>query len=278
MNKVQILAGVSEVVKGYWYLPEAVFNGADQGWLHVYAPVAGVVAYLLGKPMLVQLCKLLNTTGKSYPFFLLMVLHNLFLALFSAVVWYESWAVVKQAVESVGLMPAYCDSVQNGGAMWKAGMGRLAFLFYLSKYYEFVDTIILVVKRKPVSVLQTYHHAGAVLTMFGLVYTQATATLWFVCLNSMIHTFMYTYYLLSACGIRLPGKSLITTAQIIQFFAGILCTVPMFVMRGECQTDMQLLALGAVHAYVLPLIGLFTNFYIKSYTSTGSKGKKKKNM
>lgn len=64
-----------------------------QGWLHVYAPVAGVVAYLLGKPMLVQLCKLLNTTGKSYPFFLLMVLHNLFLALFSAVVWYESWAV-----------------------------------------------------------------------------------------------------------------------------------------------------------------------------------------
>jgi hypothetical protein len=41
--------------------------------------------------------------------------------------------------------------------------------------------------------------------MFGLVYTQATATLWFVCLNSMIHTFMYTYYLLSACGIRLPG-------------------------------------------------------------------------
>ena len=40
----------------------------------------------------------------------------------------------------------------------------------------------------------------------------------------------------------------------------------------------QLLALGAVHAYVLPLIGLFTNFYIKSYTSTGSKGKKKKNM
>jgi hypothetical protein len=70
--------------------------------------------------------------------------------------------VVKQAVESAGLMPAYCDSVQNGGAMWKAGMGRLAFLFYLSKYYEFVDTIILVVKRKRVLLLQTYHHAGAV--------------------------------------------------------------------------------------------------------------------
>jgi hypothetical protein len=117
------------------------------------------------------------------------------------------------------------------------------------------------------------------------------------------------------------GKSLITTAQIIQFFVGILCTVPMFVMRGECQTDMQviasrhlhvavappplvanahacaidfvpfrwtheqgwggmqLLALGAVHLYVLPLIGLFANFYIKSYTSAGSsKGKEKKNM
>jgi hypothetical protein len=64
-----------------------------QGWLHVYAPIAGVVMYLLGKPVLVQLCKGLNTTGKSYPFWLLMVLHNLFLAGFSALVWYESWAV-----------------------------------------------------------------------------------------------------------------------------------------------------------------------------------------
>lgn len=39
-----------------------------QGWLHVYAPIAGVVMYLLGKPVLVQLCKGLNTTGgKSHP-------------------------------------------------------------------------------------------------------------------------------------------------------------------------------------------------------------------
>jgi hypothetical protein len=174
-------------------------------------------------------------------------------------------------------MQAYCDSVQNNGAMWKAGMGRLAFLFYLSKYYEFMDTVILIVKRKKVSLLQTYHHAGAVLTMFGLVYTQASSALWFVCLNSMIHTLMYTYYLFSACGVRLPGKSLITTVQIVQFFVGILGTFPMFVLRGECQTDMQLLALGAVHAYVLPLIGLFANFYIQSYSKKPTGKEKKKN-
>ena len=46
--------------------------------------------------------------------------------------------------------------------MWNKGLGRLGYLFYLSKYYEFVDTMILVVKQKKVSVLQSYHHAGAV--------------------------------------------------------------------------------------------------------------------
>lgn len=51
------------------------------------------------------------------------------------------------------------------------------------------------------------------------------------------------------------GKSLITTAQIIQFFTGILCTVPMFVMRGECQTDMQVIASRLVAVTPRPVGG-----------------------
>ena len=33
------------------------------------------------------------------------------------------------------------------------------FIFYLSKYYEFLDTILLVLKKKPLDFLHCYHHA-----------------------------------------------------------------------------------------------------------------------
>lgn len=54
--------------------------------------------------------------------------------------------------------------------------------------YEFVDTFILLVKQKNVMVLQTYHHSGAVYAMYLLSVTQAPSALFFVCMNSFIHT------------------------------------------------------------------------------------------
>jgi hypothetical protein len=70
--------------------------------------------------------------------------------------------VVYDSYTSKGMMSTYCDYAIGEQYMWKAGMGRLGFLFYLSKYYEFLDTAILIVKQKKVSLLQSYHHAGAV--------------------------------------------------------------------------------------------------------------------
>jgi hypothetical protein len=69
------------------------------------------------------------------------------------------------------------------------------------------------------------------------------------------------------------GKSNITTAQIIQFFIGIFGTLRMFFMGEACQRNDQLIALAVAHAYVVPLIALFANFYVKSYKPVDSKKK-----
>lgn len=267
------VGNLAKLAQDSWYMSPEAYDPEKGWWLQPIVPAVGVTGYILGKPLFVQLCKLLKTTGKSYPFFLLVVLHNFILLSFSALVWYESWAVVKDSLQTQGFMSTYCDGIIGNKYMWNKGLGRLGYLFYLSKYYEFVDTMILVVKQKKVSVLQSYHHAGAVLVMWGLCYTEATSVVVFVGLNSAIHTVMYTYYLLSACGLKLPGKSMITTAQIIQFFIGISVTLKMFFMGEQCQTYPQQLALGLCHAYVVPLIALFANFYIKSYTSKANKKK-----
>lgn len=256
-----------------WYISSDQYSPQKGWWMQPIVPAVGVTAYILAKPLLVVLCKQLGTTGKSYPFFLFVVLHNFLLLSFSAMVFYESWAVVYDSYTNKGMMSTYCDYAIGEQYMWKAGMGRLGFLFYLSKYYEFLDTAILIVKQKKVSLLQSYHHAGAVLVMWGLCYTEASVVVAFVGLNSAIHTAMYFYYLLSACGIRLPGKSNITTAQIIQFFIGIFVTLRMFFMGEACQRNDQLIALAVAHVYVVPLIALFANFYIKSYKPVDSKKK-----
>ena len=64
--------------------------------------------------------------------------------------------------------------------------------FYYSKYVEYLDTAWLVLKGKPVSFLQTFHHFGAPWDMY-LALTLKNEGLWiFVILNAFIHTLMYT--------------------------------------------------------------------------------------
>lgn len=86
--------------------------------------------------------------------------------------------------------------------------------FYYSKYVEYLDTIWLVLKGKPVSFLQTFHHFGAPWDVYlGIQF--ANEGLWiFIFLNAFIHTVMYTYYAMTAAGVSYPAKPLITLMQI----------------------------------------------------------------
>ena len=56
------------------------------------------------------------------------------------------------------LNAAMCDV---DGTMWvEKGFSFWAFHFYISKFYEFLDTWIIILKGKKVSFLQEFHHAG----------------------------------------------------------------------------------------------------------------------
>jgi hypothetical protein len=76
------------------------------------------------------------------------------------------------------------------GRMWTEGLAYYGWIFYLSKFYEVLDTFIILAKGKPSSTLQTYHHAGAMLCMWaGMRYM--SSPIWiFVLVNSFIHAMM----------------------------------------------------------------------------------------
>lgn len=113
-------------------------------------------------------------------------------------------------------------SNQQGGRLWAEGLAYYGWIFYLSKFYEVLDTFIILAKGKYSSTLQTYHHAGAMLCMWAGIRYMSCPIFIFVLFNSFIHALMYTYYTLTAFNIRVPMvvKRSLTTMQITQFIGG----------------------------------------------------------
>lgn len=85
-----------------------------------------------------------------------------------------------------GLVPETTDV----GRMWNEGLAFYGWLFYLSKFYEVLDTCIILAKGRKSSFLQTYHHAGAMLCMWAGIRYMSPPIWMFVLVNSGIHAIM----------------------------------------------------------------------------------------
>lgn len=226
----------------------------------VFVPL-GIVLYLVLKVVMQKICRSAKTTGTSMAFRAFALLHNVLLCAFSfwttTNVWSMTAKYLQQSVEGV-----YCDS-----DLWDAGLSYFGFIFYLSKYWELVDTFLLIWKQKEASYLQVYHHAVTILCAYMLQVSHSRVTFLFVGLNSFVHTVMYAYFALTVIGVRFRAKNLITIMQMVQFLLGICLAAPTFWLRGgECATVSQKVAVVGILLHAAYLMILFAQFYIKSYS------------
>ncbi|KAF9438962.1 hypothetical protein BGZ76_002255 [Entomortierella beljakovae] len=202
--------------------------------------------------------------SESTPFITALVfVHNTILCIYSAWTFYGMFFAWKEALSTHSFMDAVCDT---DGTFWDK-LGYYSYYFYLSKYYEVLDTIIILLKGRRSSLLQTYHHAGAMILMY-LGYNYRAHPIWiFTTFNSFVHTIMYAYYAATSVGIKPPGKKYITSMQITQFWTGI--SLALWYLLGSpkgCFANPgSRFAIWANILYVLPLIYLFTSFARKMY-------------
>mmetsp|Transcript_18038 Transcript_18038/g.23739 ORF Transcript_18038/g.23739 Transcript_18038/m.23739 type:complete len:231 (-) Transcript_18038:565-1257(-) len=230
-----------------------------------------MIFYILSKPILKKMCKVFGWDGKSEAFKWFTILHSAMLSIFSGWVVYHSYRAVWKTYSEDGLMTVYCN---HDNKLWNNGLGSMAIIFYLSKFYEYVDTWILIIKGKKVSWLQGYHHAIAVPSMWSVTVSQAPGLVPFICLNALVHTVMYCYYAFAALGYRSPLKKLITVGQLVQFFTGITMCMPHFYIGDICTNVAQRAGQGFVQIVAVLLIVLFANFFIQAYLKKSAKKNK----
>ncbi|KAI1484193.1 hypothetical protein K445DRAFT_82390 [Daldinia sp. EC12] len=202
--------------------------------------------------------------SKTKTFHFLVVLHNVFLAVYSAWTWFGMLNTFRNSIVSpagpngwAGTVDSICKihgtaGLENGisynqargawepslstgssatvlspspddrGRIWNEGLAFYGWIFYISKFYEVIDTLIILAKGKYSSTLQTYHHAGAMMAMWAGMRYMSTPIWIFVFFNSAIHALMYTYFTVTAFNVRVPQviKRTLTSLQISQFIIG----------------------------------------------------------
>jgi len=244
-----------------WYFK---FNGADHlygGWqLPVIASALYVFFVFTGKALM--------RSRNAWSGALLQYLvgaHNLFLcalsvAMFSFTMGHMMWYFV---IWRFSLFKIMCDSQCN---ILEGPIAFWVYVFLLSKYYEFLDTFFIVIKKNPLIFLHWYHHILTLLiTWAGIKYGVGFQYMALIT-NTFVHIIMYWYFFLTSQGVKnIWWKPYLTIAQMIQFGmngCGITLWYYWDYKHGCCGDDMTVF--WVLFANITFFI-LFLNSFIHNY-------------
>ncbi|TKY71331.1 Elongation of fatty acids protein 3 [Spatholobus suberectus] len=146
-----------------------------------------------------------------------------------------------------------------------------AYVFYLSKILEFLDTLFIILSRsiRRLSFLHVYHHATVPLMCY--LWLQTSQSLFPIALltNASVHVIMYAYYFLSALGVRPSWKRAVTDCQILQFLFSFAISGLMlryhFSGSGSGCSGISAWCFNAI--FNASLLALFVDFHLKSYAN-----------
>lgn len=205
---------------------------------------------------------------------------NLFLSVFSF------WGASRTVPHMLYILSTqeFDQTVCNRADSWGGpGTGLAVQLFILSKIPELIDTVFIVLRKKPLIFLHWYHHVTVLAYCWHSYVTESGAGLYFISMNYTVHAVMYFYYFLMA--IRSIPKWfpswIITTIQILQMVVGtaVVCYSIYFknygsknFSVGSCNVEFENLVVGGI--IYASYLYLFMEFAVKRYIFKGDAKKK----
>eukprot|EP00922_Rhytidocystis_sp_ex-Travisia-forbesii_P070569 GHVS01105398.1.p1 GENE.GHVS01105398.1~~GHVS01105398.1.p1 ORF type:complete len:344 (+),score=41.77 GHVS01105398.1:215-1246(+) len=163
--------------------------------------------------------------------------------------------------------------------------------FALTKVFEYGDTVVLVLKKKPLTFLHCFHHLLTALYSLHAQLVDASYAHFFAMFNLSIHTVMYFYYAMTAVLSAIPPnkqtdsasvsrsmvmafqysmksvlqsiRPYITISQVVQMFAGLALSTNA-TLSSSTVPSQRLNAYLATAMYCA-FTFLFTHFFITNY-------------
>eukprot|EP00038_Savillea_parva_P029957 m.74552 g.74552 ORF g.74552 m.74552 type:complete len:260 (+) comp8921_c0_seq2:71-850(+) len=195
------------------------------------------------------------------------IIHNSFLIVLSfSVLCCTLYAAYLRVVDE-GFVGGVLCSKRSVETLWDGPLGAALYVFYLSKYYDFIDTFILAARKKPTIPLHLWHHSVMPIVVWSwMAYPWLDGAWWACFVNSLIHTLMYTNYLLATLGYKVWWAKYLTQGQIVQFLTGTAYSGTFLWMQynGDGCTGDARTALVS-NAINFSFIALFVRFYLQKY-------------
>jgi len=219
------------------------FDFADAPLSWVGAPLIGGAVYLT---IVVALARYMRVVrgGVGVNTKWLQAVHNLVLCVGSLIMFLGT---LRELTLRVGRESGSPETL--GGAHWlfcesvdtqpRGALFFWSYVYYLSKYYELLDTVLQLLKGRPPPhfFLHVYHHAVVLVMAWSwLAYVQTLAFLGLL-FNVAVHVVMYYYYFLRVMGTEPWWKRFVTKFQIIQFCTSGVCllvTVKLMTDGSQC--------------------------------------------
>lgn len=237
---------------------------------------------LFGRPGVLLLCTLsylltitlLRLQGRASFvsarwFVYLVAFHNGVLAFASLVM--HIWALYSSLTTPLFSTVCKWGSAPAGDST-RSKFQLLYYIFLVSKIWEYVDTMILCVRGRPLLLLHVWHHSSVVWEVWSWLEDDFALGVWGMVFNSGVHVVMYSYYACAVLKVRFPLKRYITMVQIVQFITSFASLIPYYYYdrgtSGGCDGKTALWISGFCNASFLLL---FIRFYIKTYKRSSIK-------
>ena len=203
-------------------------------------------------------------------------LWNFVLAIFSTLGTIRTVPELLSVLREGGLHGAICD---EGGLGRHGPFAQWVWLFCVSKAVELIDTLFLVLRKRPVVFIHWYHHVTVLIFTWYTNSQAISAGRWYLVMNYCVHSIMYAYYAIRTLGFLLPRfiPMCITGLQVTQMLVGFWVTLYAAARvwdgpsapGGRCQTTATNTIAG------LTLYGsyfvLFFRLFLRSYFAKGAK-------
>ncbi|XP_071538010.1 very long chain fatty acid elongase 6-like isoform X2 [Panulirus ornatus] len=230
-----------------------------ENWMMCFYYIGAYMIVIYGGQLYMQ-------TRSRFELRLPLFMWNVFLAMFSVWGAYRSAPELLYVLNKYGFRysvcipgPSFLDNRVGGFWNW---------MFTLSKVPELGDTVFIVLRKQPLIFLHWYHHVTVLLYAWYSYSDYIATARWFVCMNYLVHSIMYSYYALKALKFRVPRwiAMSITTAQLAQMVMGAAVNIWAYQVKqagNECHVSYDNIKISLL-MYISYFV-LFARFFRRAY-------------